>query len=98
MLASIQSILLLAVQAFAAWGQLVRKLTRASVGSPPDHLLADPDNVLYAALGMRKDLSSTFFNIAARVLTCRVCDSAGCMQGSARCRSLVYVCMCVCAA
>ncbi|KAK9843539.1 hypothetical protein WJX81_008019 [Elliptochloris bilobata] len=33
-------------------------------GFPEDHLLADPDNVLYDALGMRKDVASTFFNIA----------------------------------
>jgi len=38
----------------------------ALTGFPRDHLLADPDNALYAALGMRKDLGSTFFNIAAR--------------------------------
>lgn len=38
----------------------------ALTGFPEDHLLADPDNVLYDALGMRKDVASTFFNIAVR--------------------------------
>ena len=36
-------------------------------GFPEDQLLADPDNVLYEALGMRKDIASTFFNIAVRM-------------------------------
>ena len=39
----------------------------ALTGFPEDHLLADPDNVLYDALGMRRDVASLFFNVAVRV-------------------------------